>query len=90
MVGVRISTLRRWDDVNYLESNYRTKGNHRRYNYKKILQFFGIVKKEKEINVAIYARVSSSRQKEDVNRQIQLLEVYEIKKDGIFLGFIQI
>ncbi len=59
LAGVSISTLRRWDDSNYLNSDYRTKGKHRRYNYNKILQFLGIVKEEKEIKVAIYTFVSS-------------------------------
>lgn len=80
LAGVSISTLRRWDDDNYLKSDYRTRGNHRRYNYKSILQFLGIVKEENEINVVIYARVSSSKQKEDLKRQIKLLEDHADKK----------
>jgi len=80
LAGVSISTLRRWDCENYLNSDYRTKGDHRRYNYKRILQFLGIINEAKEINVVIYARVSSSRQKEDLKRQIKLLENYATKK----------
>lgn len=74
LTGVNISTIRRWDDDKYLESDYRTKGNHRRYNYKKILQFLGIVKENDKVNVVIYARVSSSKQREGLKRQIELLE----------------
>ncbi|MCH8907593.1 MAG: MerR family transcriptional regulator [Candidatus Heimdallarchaeota archaeon] len=37
LVGVSTSTLRRWDVDEYLTSNYPTKGEHRRYRYKKIL-----------------------------------------------------
>ncbi len=80
LAGVSVSTLRRWDVDNYLNSDYRTSGNHRRYNYKKILQFLGIVKKENTINVAIYARVSSSKQRDDLKRQIELLEKYAKNK----------
>jgi len=76
LIGTSISTLRRWDTENYLNSDYRTKGNHRRYNYHTILQFLGIVKEKKDVNVVIYARVSSSRQKEDLKRQIELLKNY--------------
>ncbi len=81
LAGVSVSTLRRWDVENYLTCDYRTYGNHRRYNYKKVLQFSGIVKKETKINVVVYARVSSSKQREDLNRQIILLENYARNKD---------
>ena len=48
----------------------------KRYNYNKIVQFLGIVKKEKETKVAIYGRVSSGKQREDLSRQIDILKKY--------------
>ncbi len=72
LAGVSKSTLRRWDE--YLVADYRTKGNHRRYMYKKIMNFLGLGKDKSEEEVFIYARVSSGRQKEDLKRQIDSLE----------------
>ena len=39
MIGVSISTLRRWDKINVLSASYRTAGGHRRYKLVKILLF---------------------------------------------------
>ena len=38
MIGVSVSTLRRWDEVNLLVASYRTVGGHRRY---KLIAKFG-------------------------------------------------
>lgn len=36
MIGVSISTLRRWDNKGYLQSNFITEGGHRRYRLSEI------------------------------------------------------
>ena len=78
MFGVSVSTLRRWDEANLLSASYRTAGGHRRYKLIKILMFCRIVRKivpdssqiqHLSVQVVSYARVSSSRQKEDLKRQ---------------------
>jgi len=87
LLGVSNSTLRRWDMDNYLTSDYRTRGDHRRYKYKKILQFLGIAKREtKKKEVFIYARVSANKQKEDLRRQISGLEKYALKNNWEITG----
>ena len=78
MIGVSISTLRRWDNDNLLSASYRTAGGHRRYKLIKILMFCKNIKtnipdfnqvQQSLVRVVSYARVSSSRQKEDLKRQ---------------------
>ena len=83
MIGVSISTLRRWDNANLLVASYRTVGGHRRYKLVKILLFCkSIAIKISDSNqiqhamvcVISYARVSSSKQREDLKRQQNYLE----------------
>ena len=78
MIGVSISTLRRWDNDNSLSASYRTVGGHRRYKLIKILIFCRNIGKigpdfdqiqQSSVRVVSYARVSSSRQREDLQRQ---------------------
>jgi predicted site-specific integrase-resolvase len=76
LAGVSKSTLRRWEKDKYLLPDYRTKGKHRRYLYNKIMNFLGLSKDKSEKEVFIYARVSASKQKEDLKRQIDSLENY--------------
>lgn len=65
--GVSVQTLRRWERQGKLQSS-RTEGGHRRYN--KIE-----VDDEKKLrHVAIYARVSSSKQQKDLQRQMDALK----------------
>lgn len=70
--GVSISTLRRWHKQKLLVPSFITPGHHRRYHLHKVAKYFGIGKKkrtkEKRITVA-YSRVSSSDQREDLQRQ---------------------
>ena len=73
LIGVSISTLRRWESESHLIPDTRTAGGHRRYDLKSIREaFFGETSTDK-INL-LYARVSSSDQKSDLERQAKLLE----------------
>ncbi|MDC7242772.1 MAG: IS607 family transposase [Sphaerochaetaceae bacterium] len=73
ILGVSISTLRRWEDEGLLIAE-RTPGGHRRYDSSKLTRFIN-KKENKRITIA-YARVSSNDQKEDLKRQVQNLETY--------------
>jgi len=70
LLGVTAKTLRLWEKDNKIVS-YRTEGGHRRY---KVSDLFH-TNKEKQLTVA-YGRVSSHDQKKDLERQVQLLELY--------------
>ena len=78
-LGVSISTLRRWDKEGRLVAE-KTASGHRRYDLSKLKpQAFRLVKQEERKTVA-YARVSGQDQKEDLERQKQVLESYCAKQ----------
>jgi excisionase family DNA binding protein len=69
LLGVSVSTMRRWEKEGKLSSDKRTFGLHRRYEKEKL------EKNEERISVG-YARVSSHDQKKDLIRQANVLESY--------------
>jgi excisionase family DNA binding protein len=75
LLGVSESTLRRWEREKKLIPDERTKGNQRRYKLSSIRPNMKIFNKKDRKTIA-YARVSSNGQKEDLNRQKQVLELY--------------
>lgn len=85
LLGVSISTLRRWDESNVFNS-IKTAGKHRRYLYNDIVNFINnksLIRDNDSasyITVA-YARVSSSDQKEDLERQVDKLIKYCEEKE---------
>ena len=76
ILGVSVMTLRRWDESGRLVS-IRTEGGHRRYDISKIkpetVRRFEFSDSRKTI---AYARVSSRDQKDDLERQKQVLELF--------------
>lgn len=74
-LGVAVSTLRRWEYEGKLIPQ-RTRGNQRRYSAE---QFMGMGRKlpsQSERVTLAYARVSSADQKQDLERQKTVLEMY--------------
>jgi len=77
VLGVAISTLRRWEKEGRLLPHSRTKGGHRRYHLAHIEEeFFGKHKLRPTRKTVIYARVSSADQKLDLERPIAVLKAY--------------
>ncbi|MDR0570452.1 MAG: IS607 family transposase [Clostridiales Family XIII bacterium] len=77
MLGVSIATLRRWDKEGKLLSE-RTPAGHRRYLASDVATFnpLGLNSPVLTRPTIAYARVSSHDQKDDLNRQIKVLEMY--------------
>ena len=73
-LGVSITTLRRWEAEGRLIPDH-TAGGHRRYDLSKLKPevYRSVVDTRQTV---AYARVSSHDQKEDLNRQNQVLELY--------------
>jgi putative resolvase len=71
-LGVSVVTIRRWDKLGKLPSQFRTIGNHRRFTAKTIAR---IHQDKARINVC-YARVSSYDQKKDLETQASYLSHY--------------
>ena len=94
MIGFSISTLRRWDEANTFSASYHTVGGHRRYKLVKILFFCKNIGKflpnsdqipSTTLRVVTYARVSSSRQREELKRQQDYLEYFTQKRQWTLL-----
>ncbi len=82
MLGVFISTLRRWDKEGKFNS-INTTGGHRRYTIEELNKIKKIKPKEGKITIG-YCRVSSSDQKEDLKRQIETVSTFCIAKGYTF------
>jgi len=79
IIGVSISTLRRWEKEKYFCSSFKTKGGHRRYCLKEIqLKILNISPSEtsSERKAYVYARVSSADQELDLKHQEKRLAKY--------------
>ena len=74
-LGVSISTLRRWEQEGKLVAQ-RTKGNQRRYSLEQMTGIRNNAQTKSERITLAYARVSSHDQKEDLERQKSVLEMY--------------
>ncbi len=75
ILGVSVSTMRRWDREGKLSPTTRTIGNHRRYILKNILAIAN-PDTQTQAKTVCYARVSSHDQKQDLDRQSKTLELY--------------
>jgi putative resolvase len=75
-LGVSISTLRRWEQEGKIKPvSRRNRAEHRRYDLSKINPELICALSHNQKTIA-YARVSSRDQKEDLKRQVELLELY--------------
>lgn len=74
-LGVSVTTLRRWEVNGKLIAAY-TAGGHRRYDLTKLRPDLYLVPDQLERRTVAYAGVSSHDQKNDLERQKQVLELY--------------
>ncbi len=75
VLGVSITTLRRWEKEGRLQPDEITQGGHRRYDLVKLRpELFRLQRSDRK--TVAYARASSHDQKEDLERQKQVLEMY--------------
>ena len=77
ILGVTTTTLRNWDKKGLLKPDELTKGKARRYRIESLRNINrNIIFTKDDLKTIAYARVSSYDQKEDLNRQVKLLELY--------------
>ncbi|MFZ2727087.1 MAG: IS607 family transposase [Methylococcaceae bacterium] len=81
VLGVSITTLRRWEKEGKLLPE-PTNSKHRRYDLAKLKP--DTFHQEDPRKTVAYARVSSSDQKDDLERQKQVLELYCVKQGWMF------
>ena len=84
-LGVAAQTLRRWEREGKLAPDERTPGGRRRYDLTRLRpeQFHA---REAARRTVAYARVSSHDQKDDLERQKQVLELYCARQGWTFEG----
>jgi predicted site-specific integrase-resolvase len=82
-LGVSISTLRRWELSGRIRADY-TCGGHRRYDLSKLRPEQYRASEQDTRKTIAYARVSSYDQKDDLERQKQVLELYCAKQGWSF------
>ncbi len=75
VLGVSRHTLRRWENTGKLACERTTTG-HRRYDVSGVMHQKSVIKDFSNRKTYAYARVSSQDQKEDLDRQIQMLEMF--------------
>lgn len=80
LIGKTQQTLRNWDKSGYLKPAYVAPSGFRYYSEIQLNQILGINKIVKSKKVIGYCRVSSQKQKDDLERQIQYVREYMIAK----------
>ena len=76
MLGVTAQTLRNWDKEGKLKPSYVKSNGYRYYSEDSILSYTQERKTKKNLNVIGYARVSSKKQSDDLERQVDNLKTY--------------
>ena len=84
ILGVTAQTLRNWDKEGKLKPSYIKSNGYRYYSEDSILSYTQERKTKKNLNVIGYARVSSEKQEDDLNRQIDYLKQYISNKYQTF------
>ena len=76
MLGVTAQTLRNWDKEGKLKPTYVKSNGYRYYSEESILAYTQERKTKKNLNVIGYARVSSEKQLDDLERQVNNIKEY--------------
>ena len=80
-IGRTEQTLRNWDKNNTFKPHHVSVGGTRYYSQEQLNHFLGIRNKEEKTKKVIgYCRVSSHKQKDDVERQIENVKTYMFAK----------
>ncbi|RDU63106.1 IS607 family transposase [Helicobacter didelphidarum] len=89
LLGVTIQTLRNWDKQGLLKPDEYTRGCERRYKLETLKNINKNIKFNSDnLKTIAYARVSSHDQRDDLIRQVQVLELY-CSKQGFNYEVIQ-
>ncbi len=80
-IGKNIATLRRWDAANILKPAHVTAGGTRYYSQEQLNHFLGLKPESEKNKITIgYCRVSSDKQKDDLERQVENVKMYMIAR----------
>ncbi len=81
LIGKTEQTLRNWDKKDILTPHHKAESGYRYYSQQQLDYFFGIKGIETHTRKTVgYCRVSSHKQKDDLERQIEHVRMYMIAK----------
>lgn len=83
-IGVSISTLRTWDKTGYLKPAKVLDNGYRYYSDEQIDEYLNVDSDIDDRKIILYARVSTRKQMDDLNRQIENLKTYAYTKGYSF------
>ena len=83
MLGVTAQTMRNWDKSGKLHPHHVTKSGYRYYSEEQLNSFIGVCPKTDRIIIG-YCRVSSNKQKDDLERQIDNVRTYLLSQGKPF------
>jgi excisionase family DNA binding protein len=72
LIGCHAQSIRRWEKEGKIKA-YRTPGGQRRFKRSEVEQFTGLATESHQKRTVCYCRVSTSSQRDDLDRQIDLL-----------------
>ena len=81
-IGVSVSTVRHWDNINFLKPVKISNTGYRYYSQEQVDKYLD--NDNKNDKVILYGRVSTQSQKDDLERQIQNLKSYAYSKGYSF------
>lgn len=81
-IGVSVSTVRHWDNINVLKPVKVSNTGYRYYSQEQVDKYLDNYNKNDK--VILYGRVSTLEQKDDLERQIQNLKTYAYSKGYSF------
>lgn len=86
IIGKTEQTLRNWDKTGVLKPDHVAESGFRYYSNEQANHFFGLKNNDKQLKKMVigYCRVSSNKQKDDLERQIENVKAYMIAKGYSF------
>ena len=81
-IGVSVSTVRYWDNINFLKPVKISNTGYRYYSQKQVDKYLD--NDNKNDKVILYGRISTQEQKNDLERQIENLKIYAYSKGYSF------
>lgn len=83
-IGVSISTLRTWDKTGYLKPAKVLDNGYRYYSNEQINEYLNVDSDIDNRKIILYARISTRKQMDDLNKQIENLKTYAYTKGYSF------
>lgn len=84
-IGTTVQTLRNWDKTDKLKPNFVSPSGHRYYSQEQLNHLMQLKQLKSQTKVVIgYCRVSSNKQKDDLERQVDNMRNYLIAKGKPF------